>query len=91
MARPSTRARCSLAQNRVMLMGIHWAKPRILFSPTDLLHTQTRTRYAMPTGRPRMPPQQSTAANSQPHGGRAVAGKASALVEGPQRHMGAAG
>ena len=26
MARPSTRARCSFAQNRVM--GINWAKPR---------------------------------------------------------------
>eukprot|EP00964_Phaeocystis_antarctica_P153143 scaffold121281_cov48-Phaeocystis_antarctica.AAC.2 len=29
--------------------------------------------------------------HDQPHGGRAAAGKASGLMEGPQRHMGAAG
>ena len=32
MARPSTRARCSSAQNRVM--GINWAKPRKVWALT---------------------------------------------------------
>ena len=36
VARPSTRARCSLAQNRAM--GINWAKPRIEYDFYEIMH-----------------------------------------------------